>query len=730
MMSGWTFVLIVIGFLSIALGALAGARNWRRSVNLAFLSLSIAVAAWVFGIAGFIGAATDSAAFFYAKLFYVAPLFIVLMLTYFSYLFPNERKLPVALATIPAIPVVLLSICIITIPSFITTRVIHKEWGREVQVDQLQYLLYALTVIGMFILSYAVLYWKMKKLRGYYRKQVKWFLISGVVTSLIGGWFNIVVAHWMHDFRYVWIGPLAITFYLASCAISIARHHMFDIRIVAVRTLAYLLSISALSASYFGLAYLATTSEFISALNPGALTSPMYVLLALLLAFIFQPLKQFFDRMTDRLFFRDRYITEEFIERLGKVLTSTVVIDELLKSAAQEIAVTLKATFATFAIYHDQGHTLLSGTTGGRSISDSDIQTTRRMLEGAAIGEVIDTQSLKIVDRKRDMSYLTRRNVALVLSLGDDVGFLLLGEQKGGGYARRDAHVLKTIANELVIAIQNARSVEEVQDLNEGLQRRIDAATKELRSSNKQLLELDETKDEFISMASHQLRTPLTSVKGYVSMVLEGDAGKITPTQRKLLEEAYASSERMVHLIGDFLNVSRIQTGKFMLERHETDLSEVIRQEVEGMKQIADSHGVKLTYRKPKVFPMMYLDDGKLRQVIMNFLDNAIYYSPDNTPVTVTASLEDGNAVVRIVDKGMGVPLVAQKKLFTKFFRAENARTQRPDGTGVGLFLAKKVVDEHGGSIVFESTEGKGSTFGFRLPVKKLAEPPLPVEDQ
>lgn len=213
-------------------------------------------------------------------------------------------------------------------------------------------------------------------------------------------------------------------------------------------------------------------------------------------------------------------------------------------------------------------------------------------------------------------------------------------------------------------------------------------------------------------------------------MVLEGDAGKITPAQKKLLEEAYASSERMVHLIGDFLNVSRIQTGKFMLERHEADLSEMIRQEVEGMKQIADSHQVKLTYRKPKVFPIMYLDDSKLRQVVMNFIDNAIYYSPDNTPVTVSASVEDGSAVVRITDKGMGVPLAAQKKLFTKFFRAENARTQRPDGTGVGLFLAKKVIDEHGGTILFESTEDKGSTFGFRLPIKKLSEPPEPVEGQ
>jgi len=289
--------------------------------------------------------------------------------------------------------------------------------------------------------------------------------------------------------------------------------------------------------------------------------------------------------------------------------------------------------------------------------------------------------------------------------------------------------VLETVADELVIAIQNARSVQEVRDLNTHLEQRINSATKELRSSNKRLVELDAMKDEFVSMASHQLRTPLTSVKGYISMVLEGDAGKISKQQRQLLQEAFTSSERMVHLISDFLNVSRLQTGKFVVDRKESDLAEVVKQEVANIKQIAQSHQVRVEYKQPSRFPVLYLDEGKIRQVIMNFIDNAIYYAPDSTAIKVTLSVEDGEAVLRVIDKGMGVPKEAQSKLFTKFFRAENARKQRPDGTGVGLFLAKKVIDGHGGQVVFESTLGKGSTFGFRLPIKKLSNPPPPNED-
>ena len=207
-------------------------------------------------------------------------------------------------------------------------------------------------------------------------------------------------------------------------------------------------------------------------------------------------------------------------------------------------------------------------------------------------------------------------------------------------------------------------------------------------------------------------------------MVLEGDAGKITPTQRRLLGEAFTSSERMVHLISDFLNVSRLQTGKFVIDAAEVSLADLVSEEVSALKATAETRSLKLKFRKPSHFPVLYLDEGKLRQVVMNFIDNAIFYSVDHSVITITLKIEDGDAVLEINDTGIGVPVEEQEHLFTKFFRAENARRQRPDGTGIGLFLAKKVITAHGGSMVFASVEGQGSTFGFRLPIKKLSQLP------
>ena len=204
-------------------------------------------------------------------------------------------------------------------------------------------------------------------------------------------------------------------------------------------------------------------------------------------------------------------------------------------------------------------------------------------------------------------------------------------------------------------------------------------------------------------------------------MVIEGDAGKISPSQKQLLDQAFMSSENMVHLINDFLNVSRIQTGKFIIDKSPVDLSKLVSEEIDSLRPNATGRKLKFVYNQPKKFPIMNLDDGKIRQVVMNYADNAIYYSHEGSTITVSLSVDSANNEVlfTVKDTGIGVPINERENLFSKFYRASNARVQRPDGTGVGIYLAKKVIDAHGGKVVFESTEGKGSTFGFRLPIPK-----------
>lgn len=499
--------------------------------------------------------------------------------------------------------------------------------------------------------------------------------------------------------------------------VGIFRHGLFDVRRAIVRTVSYILVLAVLAGAYYIAAYAASLLLFGGASNMNL--SPVNIVLALALTFAFQPLKRFFDRVTNAVFYRDDYDSDEFFARLNDHLNSTTDLRYLLETTSQEIAATLKAEQAYFFIYSKKGHHISAGTARHRSLSMEDANAIRATLKRSS-GAIV-AEALAVDDPLRRVLISHKLKVVLPLfNRTDVVGFFMLTSSLATKYTPRDIHVLETIADGLVIAIQNALSVQEVRELNANLQQRVNEATKELRASNAQLQRLDKAKDEFVSMASHQLRTPLTSVKGYISMVMEGDAGKITDAQKHLLSEAFTSSERMVHLINDFLNVSRLQTGKFLIEKYPVDLAKVVEQELDSLTTNASARKLSFEYKKPKHFPILDLDESKIRQVIMNFADNALYYSHEGTKITVGLAEEAGEAVFTVKDTGIGVPRAEQSQLFSKFYRASNARKQRPDGTGVGLFLAEKVIRAHGGTVVFSSIEGKGSTFGFRLPIDTL----------
>jgi len=411
-----------------------------------------------------------------------------------------------------------------------------------------------------------------------------------------------------------------------------------------------------------------------------------------------------------------RRVQASFHVKLITILTSSVALRELLERVAIEIQGATNTSQAFFFVYKPNNHFVSSGTSGYVRPTASDCHMLEAFFYRTGHAYIRPHMLYSEAEVRRLLKSYRVDFVMPLLRGSEIIGFIFLGPRLSRNYSQYDIGMVFDIKNELAIAIQNAVSLESVKELNAHLQQRIDDATDELRKSNEQLRDLDIAKEEFVSMASHQLRTPLTSVKGYISMVLEGDAGKITKMQRQLLREAFTSSERMVHLISEFLSVSRVQTGKFLVERRLIDLAKVVRQEVKSLETTAESRDLTLEFMSPHSPVFVQADEAKIRQVIMNFIDNALYYSKPGT--TVDIALNVGSTVrLTVTDKGIGVPVKQQAKLFTKFFRADNARTQRPDGTGVGLYLAKMIIDGHDGKVIFSSKEGEGSTFGFSLPL-------------
>lgn len=584
--------------------------------------------------------------------------------------------------------------------------------------------LYGLSLLGILIMIGYGLYHGLKHSSGLRRQQLL-SITYGLAISLpliITFAFVVPVTTGIFALTEFAITPTIIL--VISLYFSVVKYRLFDIRIAVVRTGAYVLSLVTLAAVYYVLAYLISNIFLNNSDLSTTLVSPLSIGLALILAFIFQPVKRFFDRITNRVFYKGNYNIDEFVSELNQTLSFSTDLRDMLRRAALQIGKTLKTDQAFFFVYTFDGHHVNSGTTAHNKLSVVDANSLFNFAYsqgGVAVALMLDdTDSIYRLMKSYQIE------VALALSKSNQmVGLFCLGEHAASGYTNKDIKTLGVISNELVIAIENALSVEKIRELNSGLQQRINDATKELRASNLQLQRLDRAKDEFVSMASHQLRTPLTSVKGYISMVLEGDVGKISPNQKKLLSEAFNSSERMVHLINDFLNVSRLQTGKFLIEKTPVNLDTLIRQELDSLQTTAKLRGLKIIYTPPrKVIPTLMLDDSKIRQVVMNYVDNSIFYSPEKTDIKVTLKFIGERIIFTVKDSGIGVPRAERSQLFSKFYRASNARKQRPDGTGVGLFLAKKVIDAHGGNVIFESTEGKGSTFGFELFLSELEIPP------
>lgn len=232
--------------------------------------------------------------------------------------------------------------------------------------------------------------------------------------------------------------------------------------------------------------------------------------------------------------------------------------------------------------------------------------------------------------------------------------------------------------------------------------------------------EIDKAKTEFVSLASHQLRTPLSTVNWYSEMLLAGDVGEVTTEQKKYLEEIYNGNQRMVDLVNTLLDVSRIELGTFDAETQPTNIVKLVKNVVDEQKLQIDENGLVFSYACDTSIPLIQADPKLLRMVIQNLLSNSIKYTPRGGNIDIILSLDDKrNVLLKVVDTGYGIPKNQQGRIFTKLFRADNVIDKDTEGTGLGLYIAKSIIEQAGGELSFESEENKGTTFYARMPIGK-----------
>lgn len=268
----------------------------------------------------------------------------------------------------------------------------------------------------------------------------------------------------------------------------------------------------------------------------------------------------------------------------------------------------------------------------------------------------------------------------------------------------------------LMMAILNyPKNIQDLKDLNETLEERVIERTAELQRANEKLLELDKMKSAFVSQASHDLRTPLTAIKGSLDNLSLGVAGELNEKQRRVLDRALRSVDRLTNLINDILDLSRIESGRVMIKKSQVSMKAIVEAILHEVKPAADQKHIHIFHNELNNPLFIMADHGKIERVVGELVNNAIKYTPDGGQVEVLLDEKEGYAFLSVKDTGIGMAPDECKRIWERFYRTPDSQTMAK-GSGLGLSIAKELIELHGGSIHVESQQGKGSSFVIHIP--------------
>lgn len=575
-----------------------------------------------------------------------------------------------------------------------------------------------------------VLLKKFRGAEGIIKAQLRFLIIATAFmffAILITNVFFVLV---LKTTAFVGLLPIYTTIFVGIISYSIMRHKFLDIRFIVARSIAYSLVVLLLVIAYSVSIFLVGT--YIIGYQIMPINMAVSVFFAFIIAISYQPLLHGIEHLTDSLFFKDRYDSRFLLAKLGRIMASTLDLKEIAQLILKTLLKDMKISRGYLLLLRDKKIIWSYGQSYHHSLSQNFVDEYVDFLTQSAL-KANEDKILLFEDlpdgAEKDIMREYQMTIAFPLVVdGEPIGLMWFGEKLSGEvYSSEDMHLFKIFAPEIAVAVKNSLQYDEIKEFNITLQEKIKDATSHLRTANRKLKELDKMKDDFVSVASHELRTPMTAIKSYLWLALAGKGGKLSKKQEYYIQRSYNSSDRLIKLVNDMLNISRIESGRIYVNLARTAIVNLVEEVVEEVRPRIDELKLKIIFdykskgalQKDEIKDVI-ADPDKIKEVVLNLIGNSLKFTEEGGTIAISFTKDGNKIVTNVKDTGRGIDAKDMPTLFTKFgmIQGSYATNKKASGTGLGLYISKSIIELHDGEMTCHSDGiGKGATFSFSLPL-------------
>lgn len=656
--------------------------------------------------------ATDQIAL-WSRLSFATSALVVLMLYFFSRYFPEERLGSRAKA------VLALTVTALFIALSLSDKIV-VDYGPEGTIFSWgQPLFLAFLLVG-FSVSLIQMYRTYRRLRHSPQGFQILYVLLGLSISIGLAVSTNLILPLLHIAEIRFFGPLAMVIFLTFTTYAIVKHRLMDIRLVLRKSFIYVGLAVFVFTAYYATVWV-DQRVFGGVHSPGAYLSALVITPLFLVGFAY--IGKFLRHFANKYFFTGLYDYQETLEQFASRISQTIHLHEVTTLIVETIQNAMRNDNIAFILHTGKhnGNYILAKSIGFderavREFFRSDIQTrVKAGLNRPIVSAELLAASASVPGAKHLQSEMDRHGIAVILPLiiKNSVNSIVLIGHKvtREAFTKEDMDLLKTLANQASVAVENARLYSSMEEV-------VAEQTRELQEKNRHLQDLLKMKSEFLSIASHQLRTPLTAIRGLLAMQADGDLDKLPKKDRKDAQlHMLESANRLSNIVNDLLDAMELEGGNLHFKMETVDLIAIVSKIAEELKPNYDRKGIYLRFKPSAKELMVEADPRMMREALENVIDNAEKYT-NKGGVEIGLTSHTNEVTITVRDTGIGISETDKTRLFGKFSRGEKSTFQHTDGSGLGLFIAKNVISEHHGEISLDSAgEGKGTTVTITLPI-------------